>query len=43
MDYEKYDSFVRQMPRMIIENESNDVTIYLEIIAYLLGRDYRHA
>ena len=37
MDYQKYDDFVKQMPRMIIENENNDISVYLEIIARLIG------
>ena len=39
MDYEKYDDFVKQMPRMILDNENNDVSVYLTIISNLLGSE----
>ena len=37
MNFDEYNNFVQQMPRMIRENDDNDITVYLQIIANLIG------
>lgn len=39
MDFDKYNEFVKQMPSMIINNEENDVSVYLQIISNLIGNN----